>query len=92
MPTIPYGPHQQPYGMDHMISTLDELKYLRFIIFGDVLESFEGYQKCTWMNIDVGDSVDGKFTSTISKLFPIVGPGSAFKKALIKTPVFTENW
>ena len=64
--------------MVHMISTLDELKYLLFIIFGDIFENFKGYKKCTWMNIEVEDPVDGKFTSTISKLFPIVGSGSAF--------------
>ena len=41
-------------------------------------ENFVGYKKCTWMNIEVGDSVDGKFPSTISKTFPIDGSGTAF--------------
>ena len=48
------------------------------MIFGDILENFEGYKKCTWMNIEVEGPYDGKFTSTISKLFPIVGSGSAY--------------
>ena len=64
--------------MVHMIWTISTLDELNVNTFGNISENFEGYKKCTWMNIEVGDSVDGKFTSTISKKFPIVGSGSAF--------------